>query len=97
MGKERERNINVREKDRLLLVHTRTEDQTCNPGMCPDKESNQRNFTQWNDSQPSEPHRSGLVHILIIFLEGRKLIFLALPLSLVHTHHITGSWKIFVE
>ena len=41
-GRERkkERNINVRNSDWLLLIHTQTELQTCNLGLCPDWELN---------------------------------------------------------
>ena len=38
--KERERIIDVRNIDRLPLAHSPTGDQTHNPGMCPDWESN---------------------------------------------------------
>ena len=37
---ERTRNINMRNIDRLPLVHAPTGDQTCNLGMCPDQELN---------------------------------------------------------
>ena len=33
-------------------------DQTCNPGMCPNRESNQGPFTLQDDTQPTEPHWS---------------------------------------
>ena len=44
--------------DWLPLTH-RTRDQTCNPGMCPDKESNQWLFGLWDNAQPTEPLQSG--------------------------------------
>ena len=34
-------------------------------GVCPDRESNQRPFSLWDNAQPTEPHQSGL---LIMFL-----------------------------
>ena len=46
---------------------TLTGDQTCNPGMCPDLESNQQNFGLWDDTQPSEPHWSGFNLFLDFF------------------------------
>ena len=53
--KERERNIN-----RLSLTHAPARDQTHNPSMSPDWESNWRPFTLQDDAQPTEPHHSGL-------------------------------------
>ena len=53
MEGERERNINVREK-RRLLVCTLTRVQTCNPGMCPDRESKLQPFTSQDDAQPTK-------------------------------------------
>ena len=35
------------------------QDQTCNPGKCPDQELNQQPFALWNDARPTEPHCSG--------------------------------------
>ena len=35
-------------------------DWTCNPGMCPDWESNRRPFALQDDTQPTEPHWSQL-------------------------------------
>ena len=32
--------------------------------MCPDQESNQRPSSLRDDTQPTEPHQSGLVHFL---------------------------------
>ena len=37
-----------------------SKDQTRNPGLCPDQESNQQPFALWDDAQPTEPHQSGL-------------------------------------
>ena len=59
---ERERNINVREKHRLVAsCRCPIWDQTQNVGMSPDRESNRRPFTLWDDAQPSEPHQLGLI------------------------------------
>ena len=63
-GKEKdmERNINVREKHRSVASCTcPTRDQTCNPGTCPDWESNLQPFTLQDNVQPPEPHWSGAI------------------------------------
>ena len=36
--------------------------QACNPGMCPEQESNQQPLGLWDDTQPTEPHQSGQNH-----------------------------------
>ena len=59
--KERERNIDVWEKHWLPLAHTPTRDRTRNPGTCPDWELNRPPFTLQEDTQSTEPHRSGLL------------------------------------
>ena len=52
-----ERNINVREKHQLVASsEPPTWDLACNPGICPDWESNQRLFVLRDDAQPTEPH-----------------------------------------
>ena len=56
--KERERNISVQNTNLLPLSHLHPE--TCNPGSCPDQESNQGPFALWDDAQPTKPHWSGL-------------------------------------
>ena len=48
-----ERNIN-----QYSLTCAPSRDQTCNPGMCPDLESNQWSFTLRDAAQPTEPHKS---------------------------------------
>ena len=42
------------------LVSTLTGDWTHNPGMYSDQELNQRPFALWDDTQPTEPHQSGV-------------------------------------
>ena len=68
MEKERERNINVREKHQLVtsLTHS-TWTPGCNPGMCHDWESNWQPFTLREDAQPTEPCWPGQreLHFLI--------------------------------
>ena len=58
--KERERNINVKEKHQLVaFCMPSTGDTAHNSGMCPDGESNQQPFSLQNDAQPNEPYHSG--------------------------------------
>ena len=67
--KEREETLMCeRNIDGPPLACTLTRDLACNPGMCPDKESNQQHFTLWNNTQPTEPHQSGLLGSLLLFL-----------------------------
>ena len=47
-----------------------TEDLACNPGMCPDRESNWRPFGLQSGAQSTEPHQPGL---FIYFL---KILFI---------------------
>ena len=50
---------------RNIASHTPpTGNGTCNPGMCPDWESNQRPLALQDDAQPTEPCQSGLFLIL---------------------------------
>ena len=62
-GKEREKtSICERNTDWLPLPHPKpgtTQDLSCNPGMNPDQESNQRPFALQDDTQTNEPHWSG--------------------------------------
>ena len=46
----------------LPLICDPTWDQACNPGMCPDQESNPQPFHLWDDTRPTEPHQPGLTH-----------------------------------
>ena len=58
--KERERNIEVREKHQSIASCTRPiRDGTCNLGMCPAQESNRWLSTLQDDAEPAEPHQSG--------------------------------------
>ena len=55
--KERERNIDMRQKPQWDSSRTcLTGDQTHNPGIFPDWESNGQPLTLQDDSQPNEPH-----------------------------------------
>ena len=54
-GEREERNISVW----LPLTHTPTGDVACNPGMCPDWESNQQLFGSQASTQSTEPHKPG--------------------------------------
>ena len=66
-GKEKERNIDVREKHQPDASRTfLTGDRTHNSGMCPDQASNWRSLTLRDDAHPTEPYQSGLrIQILI--------------------------------
>ena len=58
-GKERERNINVREKHQSVASCTLpTEHLAQNPGICPDQASNQQPFRLQDEAQPTGPHQS---------------------------------------
>ena len=59
--KKRERHSTVGEIQQSVASRTPpTGDLACNPGMCPDWESNQWPFSFGDDAQPTEPHWSGL-------------------------------------
>ena len=51
-------------KHQLIASHTPpTQELSCNPGLCPDPESKLRPFGV-QDTQPTEPHQSGLAVFL---------------------------------
>ena len=56
------RNIN-----QLPPLRAQTEDQTCNPGMCPDWKSNLQLFGYTMILQPTEPHRPGSYLLFFFF------------------------------
>ena len=57
-GRERERE--GEKHQRVLASHMPpTGDQTHNPGMCPDQESNQQHFGSQASTQSTEPHKPG--------------------------------------
>ena len=65
-GKEtdRERNIAVRE---TVDSHMPSKgDLTCNPGMCPDWESNWRPYSWQASAQSTEPHQPGQYNIILV-------------------------------
>ena len=58
--KGRVRNTYVRENHQLFAsLRTPPGKWTCNPSICPDRESNQWPSTVQGDSQPNEPHWAG--------------------------------------
>ena len=79
--KEKERNINVREKHQSVATCTPpTWDMACNTVLCPNWESNQWPFGLWKDAHPTELHQSGLIIqlfwdwlTLIIFINDRYI------------------------
>ena len=52
---------------------------THNPGLCPDWKSNRQCFASQDDTQPAEPHRSGLVSQKIFF----QLYFIVYAITVV--------------
>ena len=73
MGKKR--NSNVLEKHRSVASCTPpTGDLACNPGMCPDRELNQRPFGLQASSQSTEAHQPGLNILLTdLVFKSKKL------------------------
>ena len=50
------------EKYQLVVSHMPpTGDPACNPGMCPNPQSNQQPFGSQDSAQPIEPHQPGWV------------------------------------
>ena len=63
-----DRNIDVQEKHQSVASHMPpTRDLHPNPGMCPDRESNQWPFSLQAGSQSTEPHQPVLYSILKMF------------------------------
>ena len=59
--KEKETNIDVKEKHWMVVSHmSPTRDLAHNPGMCPDRESNQQPFGSQASTQSIETHQPGL-------------------------------------
>ena len=56
--------------DKLPLIRAPSRDQTCNPGMCPNWESNRRLFALTADAQPTEPDRSGALRTVLLHTCG---------------------------
>ena len=62
---ERERNMGVGEIHRWVASCMRpTRDLDCNPGTCPDRESNEQPFDLQDDAHSTEPHQSGNLLLL---------------------------------
>ena len=58
--KGRRRNIEVKEKHRLVASHSSPNGGWAhNPGMCSDWVWNRLLFALWDDAQPTKPHQSG--------------------------------------
>ena len=74
-GRERGREMSRCERETSIscLSHVPDRNQTRNPGMRPDQESNQQPFNLQDDTQPTEPHLSGVsVFFIIATLVGVK-------------------------
>ena len=65
----RETSMWGRNIDQFPLTGAPTGDLTCNPGLCPDRESQQWPFTLWGNAPPIEPHGSGRA-TQIVYCEG---------------------------
>ena len=66
--REKERNINVREKHRLVASYTHPNQvQTCNLGMCSDWESEPQPFGVWDDTPTSWPTQLGQILYILTF------------------------------
>ena len=64
--KEKGRNINVWEMHGSVAPHTPPAgDLACNPGMCPDWESNQQTFSSQASAQSTEPHHQPGHHLSV--------------------------------
>ena len=50
------------------LFNTPTRDLACNPGLCPDWESNWQPFDLQDNAQPNEPHQSELTLLVSLYL-----------------------------
>ena len=61
--REREGNISVW----LPLACPQMGNLACNPGMCPDWETNQQRFGSQASTQSTEPHQAGLIILLFNF------------------------------
>ena len=48
----------------MTLTRPQRGDLACNPGMCPDQESNRHPFGLQNDEQSTEPHQAELKSVL---------------------------------
>ena len=65
--KMKERDIDVQKKHQLVaFCMPLNGDLAHSAGMCPDWESNRQPFTLQDDAQSTEPHQSGLRHILYL-------------------------------
>ena len=64
MEGERESELSLAEKQQCVVAsHTPpTGDLTCNPDMCPDRESNRRPFSLQAGTQSTEPHQLLILH-----------------------------------
>ena len=77
----------------LLCTPNWGPDLGCNPGMCPDWESNQQPFGSQSSTQSTEPHRPGLKHSV---LNGNKhslsaMHYLEQLVSYSYTYYYSSS------
>ena len=75
--KERERHINVWEQHQLVASCVPpTRDLACNPGLCPDRESNQQPFSLWD-----EPNSLTHTRAVVIFKFDKESKNKSVPLT----------------
>ena len=90
-GRERERNIDVRERHRMVASSTcPTGDKTHILGMCPNQELNLQPFGLWDNVQPTEPHWPG-PHPLFL-----KRCYVLVLLKKKKPVHIIFSFNIYI-
>lgn len=75
-GRDRERNVSVRNIDQSPVTGTPDGDRTPSPSMCPDQESNLPPFGLQDDATTTEPHLPGLnlhqyFRVAFIFMTSR--------------------------
>ena len=87
--KEWERNINV------WLLLTPTGDLARKPGMCPDWKLNQKPFDLQADTQSTEPHQPGYLHLLpkCWFVKG-KINHLIEVIGIGNRIHLSWTLKV---
>ena len=76
--RQREREGERGEKHQCVVTSRAllTRDLACNPGMCPDWESNRRPFGLKADAQSTQPHQPGLIiYFFTSLADGRDVYF----------------------
>ena len=69
-------------------------DLACNPGMCPDWESNQQTFGSQASAQSTEPHQPGLM--AYIFQEFNPIFNLLMGGNLSFELRVNQTWIYYI-